>query len=75
MVMQAIQAQTLAALQTYDSRSSKILTTLAALFSAVQEGLNNAEQYEALARKSDGELAALGVTREDLPRFVMFGKW
>jgi hypothetical protein len=25
--------------------------------------------------KSDSELAALGVAREDLARFVMIGKW
>jgi hypothetical protein len=29
---------------------------------------------KALARKSDSELAALGLAREDLPHLVMFGK-
>jgi uncharacterized protein YjiS (DUF1127 family) len=72
--MQAIQAQALAILPTCDSKPSKILTTLAAFFSAVEEGFTKCEQYEALAHKSDGELAALGITREDLPRLVMFGK-
>jgi hypothetical protein len=44
------------------------------LLEAVSEGFNKAELYERLARKSDAELAALGLRREDLPRFVMFGK-
>jgi hypothetical protein len=39
----------------------------------VEEGFNKAEHYEALARKSHSEPAALGLSREDLPRFVMFG--
>jgi uncharacterized protein YjiS (DUF1127 family) len=72
--MQAIQAQSVALLQNYDSKPSKILTTLATIISAVEDGFNKAQQYEVLARKSDGELAALGLTREYLPRFVMFGK-
>jgi uncharacterized protein YjiS (DUF1127 family) len=64
--MQAIPAQSVALLQNYDSRPSKILTTLATVISAVEDGFSKAEQYEALARKSDSELAALGLTREDL---------
>jgi hypothetical protein len=72
--MQAIQAQAFGTLQSYDSKPSKILTALGAFFSAVEEGFNKCEEYEALARKSDGELAALGKAREDLPRLVMFGK-
>jgi hypothetical protein len=51
---------------------SQVVTTLTTLFAAVEEGFNKAEQYEALARKSDSELAALGLSREGLPRFVMF---
>jgi hypothetical protein len=75
MVMQAIPAQSLALLHSFDSKSCKIFaTTLATIFSAVEEGFSKAEQYEVLARKSEGELAVLGLTREDLPRFVMFGK-
>ena len=72
--MQAIQAQSLVLLRSDDSKPSKILTTLTTFFSAVEEGFNKAEQYEALARKSDSELAELGINREDLPRVVMFGK-
>jgi len=43
------------------------------LLSAVGEGLDRAARYEALAHKTNGELATLGVDRSDLPRFVMFG--
>ena len=49
-------------------------TTLGSLLEAVSEGFSKAELYEQLARKSDAELAALGLRREDLPRVVMFGK-
>jgi hypothetical protein len=45
----------------------------ALLFSAIEEGLASAARYEALARKTNGELANLGTDRADLPRFVMFG--
>jgi uncharacterized protein YjiS (DUF1127 family) len=47
---------------------------LNALLSSFAEGLGKARRYQALTRKSDAELAALGVRREDLPRFVMFGR-
>jgi hypothetical protein len=46
---------------------------VAALFSAIEEGLVSAARYESLARKTNGELANLGVDRANLPRFVMFG--
>jgi uncharacterized protein YjiS (DUF1127 family) len=44
------------------------------LLEAACEGFNKAELYERLARKSDAELAALGLRREDLPRIAMFGR-
>ena len=47
---------------------------LSALVSAFHEGVGKARRYQMLARKSDAELAELGVSREDLPRVVMFGK-
>jgi uncharacterized protein YjiS (DUF1127 family) len=75
MVMQAIQTQSIALLQNYDSKPNKIVTALATIFSALEEGFSKCEQYEALARKSDSELAALGVSREELARFVMIVKW
>jgi hypothetical protein len=74
MVMHTIQAQLLALPQIQDSKPSKIISTIATFLSAFEEGFNKAEQYEALAHKSDSDLAALGLTREDLPRLVMFGK-
>jgi hypothetical protein len=48
--------------------------SLGSLPEAASEGFNKAELYEQLARKSDAEVAALGVRRKDLPRVVMFGK-
>jgi hypothetical protein len=74
-VMQAIQAQSIALLQNCERKQSNIISILATFFSAVEEGFNKCEQNEALARKSDSELAALGVTRKGLARFVMIGKW
>jgi uncharacterized protein YjiS (DUF1127 family) len=71
--MHAIQPQSIAHPRNCERKRGKIINTLAAFFSAVEEGFNKAEQYEALAHKSDHELAALGVTPEDLPRFVTFG--
>lgn len=48
--------------------------TLSTFFTAIVEGLRNADRYQTLARKTDAELAELGVRREDLPRVIMFGK-
>jgi uncharacterized protein YjiS (DUF1127 family) len=45
-----------------------------ALLSSFGEGIRKARRYQALTRKSDAELATLGLSREDLPRFVMFGR-
>jgi uncharacterized protein YjiS (DUF1127 family) len=49
---------------------SKVLATLRTFSAAVEEGFNKADQYEALSRKSDRELAALGLSRKDLLRFI-----
>jgi hypothetical protein len=46
----------------------------ASLVGAIEEGLRKAERYQTLSRKTDAELAELGLQREDLPRAVMFGK-
>jgi hypothetical protein len=54
------------------SRSAR-WPAFAVLFSAIEEGLVSAARYETLARKTNSELANLGVDRKDLPRFVMFG--
>jgi uncharacterized protein YjiS (DUF1127 family) len=55
-------------------RGTRRSTWLATLLGAFEEGLRKAERYQSLARKSDAELADLGLRREDLPRIVMFGK-
>jgi hypothetical protein len=44
------------------------------LASAFAEGFAKAQQYQTLASCSEHELAALSVTHQDLPRFVMFGR-
>jgi len=79
--MEIAQSNFVALVQNFENNRSKVLTALTTYFTtlttflaALEEGLNKAEQYEALARKSHNELAALGLSREDLPRFVMFGK-
>lgn len=49
-------------------------TFLSAFLSSLEEGISKARQYQRLARKSDAQLAELGIRREDLPRIVMFGR-
>jgi hypothetical protein len=72
--MQFFQAHFVARLQNYERDRSNVLTTLTAFFAAIEEGFDRARRYEALARRSDSELAALGLSREDLLHFVMLGK-
>ena len=72
--MEIVQSHFVAPVQNFENNRSKVLTTLTTFFAAVEEGFDKAEHYEALARKSYSGLAALGLSREDLPRFVMFGK-
>ena len=55
-------------------RAPRGKTFFSALVAAFQEGFGKARHYQALARKSDAELARLGIRREDLPRAVMFGQ-
>lgn len=76
-----VQAQFVARPRNYESSRNNVLTTLSKVptmlttfFAAIEQGFYKAEQYEVFARKSDGELAALALSRDDLPRFVMFGK-
>ena len=47
---------------------------LSLLASAFAEGFSKAQRYQTLASRSEHELAALSVTHQDLPRFVMFGR-
>jgi hypothetical protein len=48
----------------YESNLSKLLSRLTTFFAAVEGGFNTAEQYEALARKSNSELVAFGFSHE-----------
>jgi len=72
--MHAIQIQSFAALKSFDRKPSKTFNALASLFTAIEEGFSKAERYESLTCKSDNELAARGLRREDLPHLAMFGK-
>lgn len=48
-------------------------TFLRHVAAAVREGLEFASRYRTLSVKSDRELAALGLSREDLPRVTVQG--
>lgn len=79
--MEIAQSNFVALVENFENNRSKVVTALTTYFTTlmtflatVEEGFNKAEQYEALARKSHNELAELGLSREDLPRFVLFGK-
>ena len=47
---------------------------LSDLAEGIREGQQLARRYDALARRSDAELARLGIKREDIPHVVMFGR-
>ena len=47
---------------------------LSVLVSVIEEGFVKAQRYQALSRCSDRELARLGLTYQELPHFVMFGR-
>jgi hypothetical protein len=47
---------------------------LSTVVTAAVEGLQKAEQYRALAHRSDAELAKRGLRRDELLRFIMFVK-
>jgi hypothetical protein len=55
------------------SRRRRISSKLSMLLSAVAEGFDKARRYQSLSSCTERELAALRVTYQDLPRFVMFG--
>jgi hypothetical protein len=52
---------------------SKRSAMLLAVLSGVGEGFAKARRYQTLIDCRQSELAALRVTQQDLPRFVMFG--
>lgn len=41
---------------------------------AVADGAAAAHRYERLSRMSDARLAQLGITREDVPWFALYGR-
>ena len=61
--MELIQAHFAAQPQNFQNDRIKV-------FATVEKDLNRANQYAALARKSHSDLAALGLSREDLQRFI-----
>ena len=52
------------------TRRLGILRFFSELVDGLREGHALATRYDALARKSDAELARLGLKREDIPRAV-----
>lgn len=54
-------------------RRAAIARFLAGLPGEVEERNDIAERYAALTKLSDGELAALGIEREDVPRVAVLG--
>ena len=64
-------------MRSFESRTALTQDTPNMLFllaSAFAEGFSKAQRYQTLASRSEQELAALSVTHQDLPRFVMFGR-
>jgi uncharacterized protein YjiS (DUF1127 family) len=56
------------------TRRLGVLRFFSELASGLREGHTLATRYDMLARKSDTELARLGLKREDIPRVVFFGR-
>jgi len=54
--------------------ADQVAQYLSDLLEGVREGRELATRYDALARRTDSELAALGIKREDIPQVVMFGR-
>jgi hypothetical protein len=51
-----------------------VLRFFSELAGGLREGHALATRYDMLARKSDTELARLGLKRQDIPRVVFFGR-
>ena len=60
--MHSIQAQSIKLSPSHEKGPSMVLTSLVTIFAAIEEGFHKAERYEALASKSNSELAAAGLT-------------
>ena len=56
------------------ARRTGILGFLNNLAGGVREGITVAGRYDALAQKTDAELAQLGLRREDIPRAALLGR-
>jgi hypothetical protein len=52
-------------------RRNGVLHFLNGLADGVREGMATAARYDVLARKTDAELARLGLRREDVPRIAL----
>jgi hypothetical protein len=52
----------------------RFTTGLRQAWVGLRDGLEAAHRYERLAASSEAELARLGITREDVPWFAMYGK-
>jgi hypothetical protein len=50
-----------------------VVRTVTSLPAGIREGCEIAAHYDALAYKTDSDLQALGIKREDIPAIVMFG--
>ena len=50
-----------------------LFTTLRKAIGAVREGLEHATRYRLLTNLNNEELAALGITRKDIPRVAVNG--
>jgi len=50
-------------------------TSIAEFLAGTREGLEIQARYDALARKSDKELAAIGLTRDQIGRAAVTGKY
>jgi hypothetical protein len=56
------------------ARRNGILHFLNSLANGVREGIAVATRYDTLAQKTDGELALMGLRREDVPRAALLGR-
>lgn len=63
--------------QTRGDVRARLLARIDAFFAGLGQGMNaymhrksRMDQIEAMNAKSDAELAAMGITRDDIPRYV-----
>jgi hypothetical protein len=57
-----------------DYRRGSFTRMVLNFINGIREALDTANRYHQLSRKSDAELAALNMRREDLPRIAMNGR-